>query len=39
MRDDLSLNTSAIESLSIEIFNKKEKNAVLNVIYRPPNGV
>ena len=28
----------AVESLSIEILNKKCKNVILNTIYTPPNG-
>ena len=38
LRKDLSVNSEAIESLSIEIFNKKASNLVFNVICRPPTG-
>ena len=38
LRKDLSINSDAIESLSIEITNKNSKNIIFNVIYRPPNG-
>ena len=37
-REDLGVNSEAVESLSIEILNKKCKNIILNRIYRPPNG-
>ena len=37
-RQDLGINLEAVESLSIEILNKKCKNITLNTIYRPPNG-
>ena len=36
-RKDLSINDENIESISLEIINKKRKNLVTNV-YRPPNG-
>ena len=38
LREDLSINCDAIESLSIEILSTKSKNIILNTIYRPPNG-
>ena len=38
LRKDLSINTEAIESLSIEISNKKASNLIFNAIYRPPTG-
>ena len=38
VRKDLSVNCDAIESLSIEICNKKTRNTVFNVLYRSPNG-
>ena len=38
LRDDLSINSNSIESLTIEIFNKKTKNIILSAIYRPPDG-
>ena len=38
LRKDLSINSEAIESLSIETSNKKSCNLILNVIYRPPTG-
>ena len=37
-RDDLSINSEAIESLSIEITNNESKNIIFNVVYRPPDG-
>ena len=36
LRKDLSINLKAIESLSIETSNKKARNLIFNVIYRPP---
>ena len=38
VRDDLAVNSSAIECLCVEVFNKNSKNIVLNLAYRPPNG-
>ena len=38
LRKDLSINSEAIESLSIEISNKKASNLIFNAIYRPPTG-
>ena len=38
LRQDLSINCDAIQSLSIEISSTKSKNIILNTIYRPPNG-
>ena len=38
LRKDLSINSEAIESLSIEISNKKASNLTFNTIYRPPTG-
>ena len=37
-RQDLDINSEAVESLSIEILNKDSKNIILNMIHRPPNG-
>ena len=37
-RDDLSINSEAIESLSIEITNSESKNIIFNVVYRPSDG-
>ena len=37
-RDDLSTNSEAIESLSIEITNSDSKNIIFNVAYRPSDG-
>ena len=34
LRKDLSVNSEAIESLSIEIFNKKASNLIFSAIYR-----
>ncbi|XP_065684224.1 uncharacterized protein LOC136096636 [Hydra vulgaris] len=36
--DNLSVNSSNCESLTIEIINQKEKNSFITVLYRPPNG-
>ena len=38
-RKDFSINCDAIESLCLEITNEKSKNIILNLTYRPPNGV
>ena len=38
VRDDLAVNSSAIECLCVEVFNKNSKSIVLNLAYRPPNG-
>ena len=38
VRDDLAVNSSAIECLCVEVFNKNSKIIVLNLAYRPPNG-
>ena len=38
LREDLSINFDAIQSLSIEISSIKSKNIILNTIYRPLNG-
>ena len=38
IRDDLDVNSSAIECLCVEIFNKHSKSIVLDLAYRPPNG-
>ena len=38
LRKDLSINPEAIESLSIEISNKKASNLIFNAIYRPTTG-
>ena len=38
LRKDLSINSEAIEPLSIEISNKKVSNLIFNAIYRPPTG-
>ena len=38
LREDLSINCDAIQSLSIEISSTKSENIILNSIYRPPNG-
>ena len=37
-RQDLGINSEAMESFSIEILNKRFKNIILNTIYRPLNG-
>ena len=36
-RDDLSINSEAIESLLIQITNNESKNIIFNVLYRPPD--
>ena len=38
VRDDLAVNSRAIECLCVEVFNKNSKSIVLNLTYRPPNG-
>ena len=38
VRDDLAVNSSAIECLCVEVFNKNLKSIVLNLTYRPRNG-
>ena len=37
VRDDITVNSSAIECLCVEIFSKNSKSIVLNLAYRPPN--
>ena len=37
-QQDLDINSEAVESVSIEILNKKCKNIILNTIYRPRHG-
>ena len=37
-RKDLSIDSNDVESLCIEIHLKKDRNILLNVMYRPPNG-
>ena len=37
-RDDLSINSEATESLSIEITNSESKNIIFSVVYRPSDG-
>ena len=37
-RQDLSTNCETIESLCLEITNKKLKNIILNLTYGPPSG-
>ena len=38
LRKDISINSEAIKSLSIEISNKKASNLIFKAIYRPPTG-
>ena len=38
VRDDLAVNSSAIECLSVEVFHKNLESIVLNLTYRTPNG-
>ena len=38
LREDLSINCDAIQSLSTEISSTKSKNIILKTIYTPPNG-
>ena len=38
LKKDLSINSEAIESLSIETSNKKTSNLIFKTIYRPPTG-
>ena len=37
-RKGLSIDSNDVESLCIEIHLKKDRNILLNVMYRPPNG-
>ena len=39
VRKDLYIHCDAIESLSIEICKRKIRNTIINVVYRPWNGV
>ena len=38
VKPDLSINNNDIESLTIEILSDKNKNTLINALYRPPNG-
>ena len=38
LREELSINCGAIQSLSTEISNTKFKNIILNTIYSPPES-
>ena len=38
LKEDLSINCDAIQSLSIQISSDKSKSIILNTIYKPPNG-
>ena len=38
IREDLSLNTNDIESISVEIEQQKKKNFIVTTLYRPPCG-
>ena len=38
IRNDLNVNNKDRVSLSVEIWSDKERNALVNVLYRPPNG-
>ena len=38
VRDDLGVNSSAIECLYVEVFNKNSKIIVVNLAYQPANG-
>ena len=38
VRKDLSINSDAIDSLSIKIRNRKTRKVISNIVYRPPNG-
>ena len=38
LKEDMSINCDAIQSLSIELSSTKSKNMILNTIYRSPNG-
>ena len=39
LRPDLSINSRNVESLSMEILFYKERDILINVLYRPPKGV
>ena len=38
-RPDLSINNTDVESISIELLCKKNRNTLINVLYRPPKGL
>ena len=38
VKPDLSINNNDIESLTIEILSDKNRNFLINALYRPPNG-
>ena len=38
VKPDLSINNNDIESLTIEILSNKKRNALINALYRPPDG-
>ena len=38
LRKDLSIDSETIESLSIDISNKRARNLIFNAIYRPHTG-
>ena len=38
VRDDFAVNSSAIECLCVEVFNKTSKSILSNLAFRPPNG-
>ena len=37
-RNDFSINSKDIESISVELLYEKRKNTLFNVVYIPPNG-
>ena len=37
-RNDFSINSKDIESISVELLYEKRRNTLFNVVYRPPNG-
>ena len=38
MKPDLNINDNDIESLTTEILSDNNRNTLINVLYRPPNG-
>ena len=38
-RPDLSINNTDVESISIDLLWNKNRNTLINVLYRPPKGL
>mgnify|MGYP001795064481 FL=1 len=39
LRSDLSINSTDVESISVELLYNKKSNTLINVLYRPPKGL